>query len=1076
MIVGWLSCAPGASEAASDLLFAGDYQTAEDEARRRLVRLAPDTGAEAALARAELAEALAANGRLADGEADELAAAAVALARHLPNSVRGRSWLALGAVQLAAGRFDDAAASLTSAERSFADCGEDCRLQRAQGLAGLARAEVGRQRFDAALAAVARGLESVLPGTPDGPLLEARLFDVRALALLYQGRVSEGHAAAEEARSRRTRLGRPHPDGVVSEIALGDADNMAGRLDEALDHGRAGWDLASRTLRDGHPPAAWAASRLASREADRGDFGPAFERHVWALAAVRANLGAEHPQVVDQLIDFGNAYYQAGDPRQAGTLYAEALAIVEELQGAEALPAATLAYNLAFVQAAVGDWPSAEASLGRALRIWRGAHGDEHVHIALALAEWAQLLGRLGRDAEAVTAYESALDLRLRLSGPEHPSLAGIRAGLAECLARLGRADEAEALAAQAAAALAGRPGWRERLRADVLALQGRLALARGDARSSEALARTSAELFRAHVVKTVRFLGEFQALSYVERGYAGRDVLLALASRPGAAEGTRRAAFEALAGSRHLVLDEMALRAAMGSREIVPEHRRRWRELLAARERLATLVYRDEGSLGEGEAALREAQERVDELERRAALSGAVVASPLAPTPGWEQLHGALPKGTSLVSFACFEAPATGHVAEAGRARPARRCLAFVVRRADRAPRVVPLGDERELDRRDAAWQAAVDRRLFGGAGFPRETVEAGRALADWAWRPIAPLTTSARRLLLVPEGSLALLNPAAWPAGRGRYLIEEGPTLHQLSSERDLLAPPLPRPASPRLLVVADPAFDRREALGSAGTAEPRAELAYATLARADQPSAWRWGCGRPPSLRWDSLPASGLEAQDVAHIWSRTLAAPVQVLAGGQATEQAFKLAAPAADVVHVASHGFRLDQACAGGPATDNAADRTGWRSPPLVAAGLPLAGANQRWAIGPGDSDGILTGMEVAGLDLHAARWVVLSACDTGLGRVHDGEGVLGLRRAFAIAGARTVLMSLWPVEDRLARRFMAGLYRARLVRGLDTAGSVRAATLDLLRDLRREGAGEADPVNWGAFVAAGDWR
>lgn len=1061
-----------------DLLVAGDYQGAEDEARRRLTRLAADSGAEAALARAALAQALAANGRLADGEADEQAAAAVAVARHLPSTVRGRCWLALGAVQLAAGRFDEAAGSLTSAEQALVDCGEDCQLQRAQGQAWLAQAEVGRQRFEHALAAVARGLESVPEGAPDGPLIEARLLDLRALALLYQGRVSEGHAAAEEARSRRTRLGRPHPDGVVSEIVLGDADNMAGRLEEALDHGRAGWELARGTLREGHPLAAWAASRLASREADGGDFGPAFERHAWALGAARTDLGVEHPQVVDQLIDFGNAHYQAGDPRQAGALYAEALAIVERRQGPEALPAATLAYNLAFVQASTGHLARAEAHLGRALRIWRGVHGEEHVHMALALAEWAQLLGRLGRDSEAVGAYERALDLRLRLSGPGHPSLAGIRAGLADGLARLGRTNEAEALAAQAAAALAGRPGWRERLRADVLALQSRLALARGDTRSSEALARASAELFRAHVVKTVRFLGELQALSYVERGYAGRDVLLALAARPGAGEATRWTAFEALAGSRHLVLDEMALRAATARREVAPEHRRRWRELVAARERLATLVYRDEGSLGEGEAALREAQDQVDALERRTALFGAV-GSPPAPPPSWQELRRALPEGTSLVSFACFENPAAGRPPEGRVPRPARSCLAFVVRRTDRAPAVVPLADAGELDRRVADWQEAIDRRLFHGASSPEATAEAGRALADVVWRPIARLTSGARRLLLVPDGSLALLNPAAWPAGRGRYLIEEGPTLHQLSSERDLLAPPLPRPTSPRLLVVADPAFDRREALGvasAAGLREGPGELASARLDGGVPPPAWRWGCGRSPWQRWGSLPESGLEAQDIARIWGRALAAPVQVLAGGQATEQAFKLAVPEADVVHVASHGFRLDQACAGGAAPDEATHRTGWRGPPLVAAGLPLAGANQRWAVGPGGSDGILTGMEVAGLDLHAARWVVLSACDTGLGRVHDGEGVLGLRRAFAIAGARTVLMSLWPVEDRLARRFMAALYQARLERGLDTADSVRAATLELLRDLRRERGGRADPADWGAFVAAGDWR
>src|SRR5262249_49654260 len=113
--------------------------------------------------------------------------------------------------------------------------------------------------------------------------------------------------------------------------------------------------------------------------------------------------------------------------------------------------------------------------------------------------------------------------------------------------------------------------------------------------------------------------------------------------------------------------------------------------------------------------------------------------------------------------------------------------------------------------------------------------------------------------------------------------------------------------------------------------------------------------------------------------------------------------------------------------------------------------------------------------EVASLDLTGVEWAVLSACDTGLGVIRAGEGVLGLRRAFQVAGARTVIMSLWSVEDQTTRQWMQTLYRSRLERGLDTAEAVREAALTVLRARRAQGL-SGHPFYWAGFVAAGDWR
>ncbi len=142
---------------------------------------------------------------------------------------------------------------------------------------------------------------------------------------------------------------------------------------------------------------------------------------------------------------------------------------------------------------------------------------------------------------------------------------------------------------------------------------------------------------------------------------------------------------------------------------------------------------------------------------------------------------------------------------------------------------------------------------------------------------------------------------------------------------------------------------------------------------------------------------------------------------------------------------------------------------------MLLSGLVLAGANHRGAAGFDEDDGILTAEEIAAMDLSGVEWAVLSACDTGVGEIENGEGVFGLRRAFQVAGARTLIMSLWSVEDQATRVWMHALYEGRLLKGFGTAEAVREASLRALRD-RREKGQSTHPFFWGAFIAAGDWR
>ena len=118
--------------------------------------------------------------------------------------------------------------------------------------------------------------------------------------------------------------------------------------------------------------------------------------------------------------------------------------------------------------------------------------------------------------------------------------------------------------------------------------------------------------------------------------------------------------------------------------------------------------------------------------------------------------------------------------------------------------------------------------------------------------------------------------------------------------------------------------------------------------------------------------------------------------------------------------------------------------------PLLRSGLALAGANLEGAASHGSDSGILTAMEASGLNLWGTKLVTLSACDTGIGEVRNGEGVYGLRRAFVLAGAESMVMSLWPVSDYVTRQMMTAYYTG-LRAGRGRGDALREARLAMLR-------------------------
>ena len=468
----------------------------------------------------------------------------------------------------------------------------------------------------------------------------------------------------------------------------------------------------------------------------------------------------------------------------------------------------------------------------------------------------------------------------------------------------------------------------------------------------------------------------------------------------------------------------------------------------------------------------LEEMEARKERLEEAIASRLADFGPPIRIARDVQPVLDALPAGSTLIEFvSAASVNYSARVAQGEDRWLPARYFAFVLP-ADRSQRLrlVDVGDAGEIDSLIAGYRDL----LLGGrtAGTEaQDVVDAERPAIGVRLRELVfdrPQEAGgwAKDVIICPDGGLCLLPFDVLPLDAGKYVIDEY-RIGYRNTARDLIRPRVRRTTHGAPLVAADPHFDLCDNLWQ--RLRSRLRLKSATRAGPPQRSTRQSRELRGGSLLFRRLKGARREGKDIG----KTLA--VRPLLGGDVREASIRLAESPL-VLHLATHGFFLDNQRAPAPA-GKAVGSSGAEEPtlgagienPLLRSGLALAGANS-WLLGkqlPDDAgDGVLNGEDISTMDLTGTELVVLSACETALGDVRVGEGVFGLRRAFVMAGARTLVMSLWKVPDQETRTLMVNFY-GRLKRGESREHALHESKCDLK-------AMYANPLVWGAFICEGD--
>ncbi len=941
---------------------------------------------------------------------------------------------------------------------------------------------------------------------PDHPLVAQSLNNLAHL-LYSTGDYAAARPLHERALAiREKEQGPDHPDVAQSLTNLAALLHTMGDYAAARPHYERALAIREKALGPNHTSVANSLSSLALLFHAMGDYAAARPLYEQALAIDEKALGPNHTNVANSLGSLARLLHDTGDLAAARPLYERALAIQEKSQGPDHRAVAQSLQSLALLLQDTRDYAGARPLYERALAIREKALGPDHREVATSLGGLATLLDNTGDYARARPLYERALAIREKALGPDHREVATSLHNLAGLLHATGDYAGARPLLERALAIREKVLGPNHPFVARSLSSLAELFLAQGQGLDAAVIALRAEQIGREHFRLTARTLSERHALSYASVRPSGLDVALSLAGDGLTPEVTRKI-WNSVVRSRTLVLDEIA-----GRHRQVSEITGCSADYASAGARLANLQVRGPGNERPEvyRGLLEDARRQMEETERRLADACVGVRNQQSSDRiGFEDVASALPVRTALVAFVRFSrhpSPRTAHGQDdsgaqqsdrdtiVGTPAPVPAYVAFVLSGGDREPVVVPLGRAAEVDSLVSHWQEEARRGVVAvGRIAPR--VEAayrakGEALRRRIWDPIASQLRGAERVFVIPDGALNLVSFASLPVNQFDYLVEVGPLIHFLSAERDLV-PMRPEPRSGQgLLALGGPDFSYASIKPRPGTAPQWGANSPPSATSNRSYRGERSGCLEFRAMQFQPLPASGREVEDIASLWMqpsmvRDGGADVVQVTGPEATEMTFKKLAPGRRVLHLATHGFFLDGRCPTALGSDPDIGQhatSGGRAPPpvsgenpLLFSGLALAGANQREHSGPNQDDGILTAQEIAALDLSGVEWAVLSACESGVGEVRAGEGVFGLRRAFQVAGAKTLIMSLWSVEDDSARKWMKRLYEARLVKHLSTAEAVRDASLELLRERRANGE-STHPFYWGAFVAAGNWR
>ncbi|SEM80672.1 CHAT domain-containing tetratricopeptide repeat protein [Nitrosomonas marina] len=875
-------------------------------------------------------------------------------------------------------------------------------------------------------------------------------------------------------------------------------------------------EIFKKAYGNDHPHVATGLNNLALLYYHQGRYTKAKRLLKRSLTIWKTAYGTDHPDVALTLSNLALLYQAQGQHIKAEPLLEQALAIRKKLLGANHTDVAMSMNNLAEHYRILGQYASAEPLYLQSLKIWETALGQNHPDVAKSLNNLALLYWDQRQYAKAEPLYKRSLEIREKMLGPDHPDVAASLNSLAMLYRNQGQLDRAEPLLRQALEIYQNKLGANHPFVAKTLnnlALlhwdQGRYASARplfeqlmqtGDKtlgsdhpevgifsqnfalnlwaqgepdsiRQALALQQRANEISARHLHLMMTHGTEQKKHDFLATIQTELDAAISFhldSTTATVRQHAARLATTVVLQRKGRILDSMNTSMSIFRKRMDPKDRAlldRLSEFNQQRSRLYNLAYQNTISGKDYFSRKKRLEREASRLEDQISKKSAAFLAQIQPVT-MDAVQQAIPKDAVLIEYVRYQPfnPRASIKKQWGDARYA----AYILKSQD-DPETVDLGDAKTIEKLISDFRDNLNDSR-------KDTVyHTARKLDALIMEPLRKFTGNIKNVLVSPDGALNLIPFAALMDGNDQFLIKQHHFTY-LSSGRDLLR--VGAQTGNNTANRQPPAIFADVDFGVVPQQKNDVLVAFNDTDPDESGNRRSIDFNR---MFFQSLPGTQAEA---AALQKKLRNA--KLFTRQAATEAALKqLDSP--QILHLATHGFFLNDLVETAPASSNAAralpisgfypsdlstvansQKRLLKENPLLRSGIALAGANQ---LKSGNEDGIVTALEVTGMDLWDTQLVVLSACETGVGDIQNSKGVFGLRRALVLAGSETQVMSLWKIDDRATVDLMAGYYDRLINDREGRSEAMRNTQLEIL-----DGRDHNHPFYWAGFIVSGNWK
>jgi len=834
------------------------------------------------------------------------------------------------------------------------------------------------------------------------------------------------HRFSEALEAYKKIMGDKHPATLAAYNNLGLLLEQMGLFDDSALLLKSALNTAINTLGKTHPQTIALNNNLALLSESQGLFSEAKIRYQETLTIVKEHFGKQHTYTLALMNNL--AYLNMLDENYADAtkIFQKLYTVWDDKLGKNHPNTLKVLNNLGRSEYYLKDYSKAELHLEKALKLRQEKLGQRHPSTLRSKIDYSLLLLKIGRETRAEKLMQTALKDTEDLLGKQHPLFFEALNGLADIIEKKGAYNKSHNLR---------RRGFN--LRTDFLS---KMLWVSGD--------NTRAAYIKLFKPELNAYLN---SLSLINEKQAGKDLIEISMQRKGFLLHTTAKIKQIFRLAKTPKLSQMVADLTQYQKDLT---------------RLILLGTDESGSLSHLQS-ISDLQEKINYLMTKLAESETQLSQSIIE-PSINDLIDALPNNTALVDF---------FIKDEQEQEESELLVGILLKRNEQVDtKFFNLGHLSIINKSILELRSSILSSISKGGKttwIKSRAIKAYRAI----WQPLESYLIDSKDIFIVADGILNILPFDVLMNTKGKYLLDQV-NLHLVNSNQDLV---LNKQAKSKgnLLIFSGPYFDtqgitklqEKELITHApklkrGQTEPSLQAQQQQVLR----NGLSFISRNMRSLNFKKLTGAEQEGQVIYQIALES-GMPTIIKEKEQAQELILNNLVKQPKFLHIATHGFFLKE-------DDDLRKRLlkiershEFSQPipgdnPLLRSGLVFAGFNDN-AVKLGhidtENDGILTALEILSLNLQGTEMVVLSACETGLGEIHEGEGVYGLRRSFQEAGARSVVASLWSVSDEATAVFMRYLYQ-----GIFQGNSVRQSFINAQRELRHSEKWK-HPFFWSSF-------